>query len=103
MGWKNFFKPTIAKIVLFLILFLVTSVLNNMSLFFATCCDLGTNYGFPIAFYGYGGGPPLLHGQQTPSYFNISILILDILIWYLVSCGIAGLYHKIRKNKTSLS
>lgn len=92
MNWKEFFKPTIAKIILCLFLFLAVgsnfldSVINN-------CYDCGDSVGFPLTFR-----ETIYAWHSTPRVFSWINFIADILIWYLISCGIAALFHKIRKK-----
>ncbi len=97
--WKEFLKPDWKKIILFLILIIATSVPSNI---FIEGADIGKNHGFPFNFYGYGGGLALLMnipGQQIQSYFDVSPLIANIIIWYLISCLIILVYNKYRSKK----
>lgn len=73
----------------------VTSAIPNLFLYGA---DLGINYGFPFNFYGYGGGPALSAGQPIPQYFSILNLVMDIVVWLVVSFLIVFIYGKFRKK-----
>ena len=94
MKAKNFFKPSIAKIIIFVILMAVTSIPSNILI---SGADIGINHGFPLNFYGYGGGPALQSGQPVPSYFYALNLIIDLRIWYIVSCAIIECCNKKKK------
>lgn len=95
---KEFLKPDWRKLILFLILMILTSAIPNFGFgIWWTGADIGRNYGFPFNFYGYGGGPPLSPGEQVPFYFNVSSLVLNILVWYLISCLIIIIYDKVKE------
>lgn len=79
INWKEFLKPTIGKIILFIILFFISFVFS----YFAQ--------GFPLKFMEFY----IPTGLQFKSLFN---LISDIVFWYLVVCLIVFIYHKIRKK-----
>jgi len=56
-----------------------------------------SDIGFPFSFLSFvqwyrGGGPPV-----SRTIFSLPLLIVDIIIWYLVSCGIVALYKKYKK------
>ncbi len=89
MDWKSFFKPTILKCVVSAILIAVTSYFPNIIIRGA---DIGSNYGFPFNFYGHGGG---IIGIL--SYFHILPLIVNIIIWYLISCAVAFAVNKLKR------
>lgn len=89
-------KGYLVFIILFIILIVVASVIPNI--FMGECCDLGINYGFPLNFYGYGGGPGLDPSQPIPQYFHVFNLVGDILVWLIVSFVIALAYTKVRKR-----
>lgn len=68
-----FFKPTKSKILVFVLLFLLTSVLS-------VCVNV-FDMGFPLHFYEEN---PFL-SQNKVQYFFLNALI-DMIIWYLISC-----------------
>ena len=74
MNWREFFKPTILKIIIFIILFTITT------LFF---------YGLPLKYViiVFGGTPNV-------NYLN---LFIDIIFWYFISCMAVAIYYKIKK------
>ena len=97
MEWKTFFKPDLIKI-LITILFLGISFLYQ---YIPKYTDAASVYqGFPIFSYieNYGifhGFPFIYFGEGQ---ILISGLIVDLIFWYLVSCGVVAIYHKIRKT-----
>jgi hypothetical protein len=100
MNLKEFLKPDWKKIILFLISLILTSVISNFGFgIWWSGADIGINYGFPLSFYGYGGGPPLRPDQPIPTYFNFVGLIGDIIFWYVVSYLIIWVYEKMKKKK----
>ena len=97
MGWKEFSKPTIGKIILFIILM---GGLNWWIISSYVILDAMALVGLPLGFYPIGGfmewpdkpAPPTLEF----SWFNLTI---DVLFWYVVSAGTVSLYHEIKKQK----
>ncbi len=84
--------------ILFIILIAVTSAIPNL---FMYGFDLGINYGFPFNFYGYGGGPPpppSAAGYPVPEYFHILNLVMDIVVWLIISFLIVFIYSKVREK-----
>ena len=92
MDLKAFLKPTIGKMLVFIALVAAASVPPNILLQGA---DIGLNYGFPLNFYGYGGGPPLAAGMDVPYYVSMPSAALDVAFWYLVSCCAMALFHRV--------
>jgi len=89
MKWKEFLKPDWRKIVLTVI---------TMIIFFP---------GYPP--YYKGGGFPLNYLSSGSCYAGSNIvscaiketpinLILDIIIWYFLSCLIIWIYNKVKKK-----
>lgn len=99
MGWRGLFRPTMAKMILFIALAAATSITPNILIQGA---DIGLNYGFPLSFYGYGGGPPLMEGMAVPYYVSIPNAMLDAAFWYLVSCVLIGLFYIITGKRQPL-
>lgn len=87
-------KPDLLKALIFIILIVATSVPKNLTI---SGADIGVNYGVPLSFYGYGGGPALMPGQEIPSYFHIESLFIDIIFWYAVACIIAFIIRRVKK------
>ncbi len=94
MGWKEFFKPTLGKVILFIILMgglnyqiiSSTHVLDGMSL-----------AGAPFGFYPVGGYFVQIGQPPPPSLeFSYANFAVDIVFWYLISCVLAAWYksHK---------
>lgn len=100
MTWRNFFKPTIAKLIIFLILFCIFSYLFME--YRTILPDAIPEFGGPFGFYSkttYSFGMKL----EKP-VFNISLLnlIIDIIIWYFISCILVFLcsvmYHGVKQH-----
>lgn len=86
------------EIVLFLFIIILTSVISNFGYgIWWTGADMGANYGFPFPFYGYDGGL-LQPGQPIPTYFYPLSLILNIMIWFVVSYFVIRIYDKVKKK-----
>ena len=89
--------PTLPKILIFIILVVLTSVFN-----LAAYCPGCTraSYGFPVALYTLPGCeltsiPPGCPGYEI-SYTGVAI---DLVFWYLVSCGVVALVKKYKPTK----
>lgn len=99
MEWKNFFKPTIGKIVLFILLIALTIFIPKTM----EVCPMGPNGVVCGMSEAQGIGYPIFFGDKA-SGDAISIglyplnLLINIVIYYLISCGILFLYHKIKKK-----
>ncbi|HLC67727.1 MAG TPA: hypothetical protein VJI12_02480 [archaeon] len=93
MGLKQIFLPTISRIFIFLVLILVTSVFN-----LATYCPGCTraSYGFPFALYELPGWD--LYGPMPGYRILYSGLMVDIVIWYIVSCAVVSIVSQRRKK-----
>lgn len=103
MNAKQFLKPDWRKIVIFLLLFIPTSIIPNFGFgIWWSGADIGIVYGFPISFYGYGGGPPLRPDQPIPTYefgfINFILLLSNAIIWYTISCVTVWIYDKVKKK-----
>lgn len=95
-NWKEFFKPTKIKIILFIIL-LIVSFLNLVG----GVCTASIP---AICFYGIGF-PFVVNITLTGySITNIGIieLIVDIIFWYLISCLMIFAYNKTKKKKLTI-
>ena len=91
MSWKEFLKPNLRKIFLFLILGII---LFNMPWFWIpACCDFTYYKGLPLAVYYWGGVTPV------PETFIPSNFIVDVVFWYTFSCIIILIFKKFRKVK----
>jgi len=77
---KNILKPTLIKLILTVIFLVVSSILWRQYVI-STISDTFP-WGFPFQFYlGWGPCQP----GETCSEFNALWLVLDIVIWYVVS------------------
>lgn len=102
MNWKEFFKPTIKKIIFFIILFILTSLIPSRSFIIVEsfcgypdgiCLDEAR--GLPISYYQLASG-----GIGGWNYGGLiyPFLVIDLIFWYLVSCPIIWIYDKVRKR-----
>ena len=88
---KEFLKPTIANIILFLILIIISTWFSS---------NLTYSYGgwplyfWPIKSFGSAG---FEMSEVAPSFLVLNF-IADIVIWYLISCLIIFVYNKIKKK-----
>ena len=77
---KIFLHPTLPKILLTILLFLISSYLWQMYII-STISDTFP-WGFPLEFYlGWGPCPP----GEICSESNTLFLLLDLVFWYIVS------------------
>jgi len=86
MDARQFLAPTAWKVMLLAAFLALSSAAPNILI---SGADIGLNYGFPLNFYGYGGGPPIMSEQPVPQYFNPAALAADAIIWYLAACIVA--------------
>ena len=94
MDWKEFFKPTKGKIILFVILFVVI-ILISVKLNFVIYKPGERGVGLPLIL-SYNKISELGEGYWDFSFLNFTI---DIIFWYLTSCLFVFLFRKI-KNRT---
>lgn len=103
---KESLKPTKGKILLFSIFILLNGLISMHTTGFLTIApgDTTAMYGIPLVFYKYVGCP-IFPPEEVAlldcpwSYFNALNLILDIVLWYFVSCLIIFAYSKFRTKK----
>ncbi len=97
MKWKEFFKPTKGKIIIFVIISLF--IFGKIFLYEDLIIRQGyPSTGYPLPFYniinlGVPGGPvgPL---EAQPNFVNLAI---NLIFWYLISCLIFWGYNKVKK------
>lgn len=90
IGILDFFKPDLRRVAIFVIL---AAILFNIEWWWIPkCCDFIYYQGLPLSVYYWGGfaGFP-----KTCMPVN---LVVDMLIWYLISCIIVWIYDKFRKK-----
>ena len=105
MRWKEFFKPSVGKTLLALILLILIApaliILVHLSLGIFGLLPVGVPMSplFPIPFYGQS----MVYDDQpyptTRSYFSVEALVVDVIFWYLVSCIIFETLGRRRKRK----
>jgi len=93
MNVKSFLKPTVAKVVLLLVLFISTSLLAGVH------SQVENFYGFPGSFAWL----MLIYDSPTPAAWNYDIgaMAVDVAIWYLVSCALVTAYEASKKRTRS--
>jgi hypothetical protein len=97
MKWKEFLKPTIMKILILIILFGLSSIFIYPVSITPGMHNEGTR-GLPLPFYNCITSVGVL--PVVACGFIYPFLIVDILIWYLVSClMIIWIYNKVKKKK----
>jgi hypothetical protein len=104
MTLKQFLKPDWRKIVVFLILFGFFSSFIGNTYMFALCdpCGCPNSWGYPLSFYNeqkIGADMKTFNCGETMPLYNYSSLIIDIVIWYFLSCLIIWIYDKVRGRK----
>jgi len=93
MNLKDFFKPTLGKVIIFLILMVGLNYWIISSTFVS---DARILIGLPLGFFPIGSSMIFFDNITPPTVtFSWINLILDIIFWYLISCLIIGLYKKI--------
>lgn len=110
MNFKQFLKPDLRKIILW-ILFCVIFLLIIPSLYIHLKYFQETPYsvefrafkGFPLIYYspGSGGCIPGDSGMvcvNMPSSFNVGYLVIDVIFWYLLFCLIIWIYDKVKRK-----
>jgi len=84
MNWKEFLKPEWRKVILTAILFLLI-------------LWLGYPHFYPLDFYEMAC-VKIEGGGCFPSFENPISFIIDVIIWYLLSCPMAWIYDKVKKK-----
>ena len=109
MSIKNFIKPSLVKILLFLIitissLYFTRENACGISPFFAFCYKA---YGFPLPYlvtgsvdsaFGHIKTLPLgeFFSKSGNFLFNVPAFVSDMILIYLLACSISALFKKIK-------
>lgn len=97
MNWKELLKPTLVKIILFLILLVGVNyvVIANTIIF-----DAMVLAGFPLGFFPLGGYHLSENGPTPPPALTFSYpnFFLDLIFWYAVSCLLVFIYERLLKR-----
>ena len=95
MEWKEFFKPTIGKVIIF---FILMGGLNYLIISSIYVSDARILIGLPLGFWPIGSF--YLQSGDIPPIVEFSWVnfIIDIIFWYLIACGIIAFYKIIRKK-----
>jgi hypothetical protein len=98
MKWKKFLKPTIGKIILFLILM---GGINAFLILNISIQDARILVGIPLGFYPIGSFycQPNTACVPPPVEFSWVNFIIDSVVWYLISCITIWIYAKLKKKK----
>ena len=96
MAFKDFIKPSVWKIIIFIVLM---GGINYYLISTMFILDARILVGVPLGFYPIGSF--FLYSGQTPPVVEFSYLnfIIDLIFWYLISCLIIFTYTKIRSKK----
>ena len=89
----RFIKPTKGKIILFLIISILSFIPHVVSNMF--WCN-ATIIGFPFPFYNSG-----MSGVECPNpipSYSLVSLVINLIIWYLISCIVILVYNKRNKS-----
>jgi hypothetical protein len=112
MDWKKFFKPTIAKIILFIIIFLILPAIDWLQ-FQCEGCPPGIKCPacggeYQLIFFGipFLIGRAIFHPTWAIADSHTALIlplniILNIVISYIFSCFIIQLYKRIKKQDTT--
>lgn len=93
MKWKEFFKPTIAKLVIFLMILLLLPV-SGGEVCESRIDKSGGCYPFILLTYEVFTG-----GIAYYTLFSTDIFYINIIIAYLISCLIVWIFNKVRKKR----
>jgi hypothetical protein len=85
--------PTSPKVIIFIFLVAITSFFNTAS--YCPGCTR-ESYGLPLTHYELPGWD--LSGPIPDYRIVYTGLILDLILWYLVSCGVVSLISQKRKS-----
>ena len=86
----QFLKPDWRKIAIFAILAVI--LFNIDWWWIPECCEFFYYQGLPIPVYYEGGF------ARYPKTFILIGFVIDVVIWYVLSCLIAWIYDKLRKK-----
>ena len=90
---KQFLKPNWKKIILFLIFMIIGS-------FICYHKEPTINCGFPMPYLKVYYLMTLV-GEPGPKFTSFFSVLVDLIFWYLIACGIIFAYQKLKKRKKS--
>jgi hypothetical protein len=93
MTLKQFLKPDWRKIVIFVVLFVLAVII--IPIINARFGLYTVSIGFPLPFYSCTF---LVELGSLCSFTGYTYIIIDILIWYLLSCLTVWIYDTLRKR-----
>ncbi|MBS3079849.1 hypothetical protein J4221_00085 [Candidatus Pacearchaeota archaeon] len=104
MGWKEFFKPTLGKFILFIILLLILPIFGWQNFICKPCgeppaeCPPCGEYQFKFSGIIYVIKTILSSEFVYPTFdISIYIVIFYVVISYLLSCFLIKLFSKYKK------
>jgi hypothetical protein len=93
MNIKHFLKPDWRKIVIFVVLFIAIFLIGYYKYLTLDSWTFGIPFEFSSG-YGPCPYPNVIECNKN----NFIFLVLDIIIWYILSCLIIWVYDKFRKK-----
>lgn len=96
---KQFLRPDWRKIVIFFVIMICWIIFFSRGEGYPPLADVMIDYiGYPVFLITRQGGEP--GAFYGPIYeWNFINLIINIVIWYLISCLIIFVYNKLRGKK----
>jgi len=92
----KFIKPSITKIILTIILFLLIS---QTATSFNVQFDSTPKFGFPLGFYSYQSHSFGKELSSPITFFSATSLILNLIFYYIISCLLILTYKKMFYKK----
>jgi hypothetical protein len=97
VNWKQFLKLDWRKIVITVVIFIMQSLIF---LVWLGSWLGGSDLGLPFVFYRVGSSAMGIRGAVwEKDSFSLYYLVVDLIIWYILSCLIVWIYDKFRKKK----
>ncbi len=95
MNWKDFFKPTRFKIILFILLLIITLFIPKLD----QGCVMTPNGVECYDVFAWGIGFPMFFGEHYSGdtislEFYPTMLVANLIVYYLLSCVIIFFYEK---------
>lgn len=98
MNWKHFLKPDKRKVVVFVILYVLTSSIPNEKFGIPQVTPILTYFGFPFTQSGGRYKDLPFMSEYSTEYINPLAYIGNTIVWYLISCLIIWIYGKLKKK-----
>ncbi len=92
MNWKAYLRPSVAKLVIGVMLFGLLSAFPT-----SFCVEGGIVFGSPFLFYSQcNDADGVTPGQVR---FNVLALTVDLLLWYVVAASLVRLFQLRRERR----